>query len=181
MVGEEGKHQELRSLMKQTLYTRRCRLKIISMFLGKKLETVKDEDQNLLDTQVLRVTRLTLLGSVSYNVVKEKTTVNLMKALSGMYENSSANNKVHVMKKVFNLNKAEGNLVAQHMNEFSTITNQLSLMEIEFDVEFRALILLASLLNSWKAITTRKLIYCSRCKKRHYTSALLQHSSGALL
>ena len=56
------------------------------------------------------------------------------------------------MKKLFNLKKAEGTPVAQHLNEFNTITNQLSLVEIEFDDEVRALILLASLPNSWEAI-----------------------------
>ena len=38
------------------------------------------------------------------------------------------------------------------MNEFNTITNQLSSVEIDFDDEIRALIVLASLLNSWEAM-----------------------------
>ena len=53
-----------------------------------------------------------------------------MKALSGMYEKLSANNKVHLMKKLFNLKMAENAPVAQHLNEFNTITNQLSSVEI---------------------------------------------------
>ena len=44
-----------------------------------------------------------LSRSVAHNVVKEKTTADLMKALSGMNEKSSANNKLHLMKKLFNL------------------------------------------------------------------------------
>ena len=75
-----------------------------------------------------------------------------MKALSGMYEKSSANNKVHLMKKLFNLKMVENASVAQHLNEFNTITNQLSFVEINFDDEIRALIVLASLPNSWEAI-----------------------------
>ena len=109
---------------------------------------MKDKDWHLLDRQVLEVIRLTLLRSVAHNIVKEKTTVDLMKALSSMYEKSLANNKVYLMKKLFNLKKAKGTLVAQHLNEFNTITNQLSTMGIEFDNEVHALILLASLPNS---------------------------------
>ena len=75
-----------------------------------------------------------------HNVVKEKTTVDLMKALSSMYEKPLANNKVYLMKKLFNL------------NEFNTSINQLSTVGIEFDDEVRALILLASLPNSWEAM-----------------------------
>ena len=38
------------------------------------------------------------------------------------------------------------------MNEFNTITNQLLSVEIDFDDEIRALIILASLPNSWEAM-----------------------------
>ena len=71
--------------------------------LGTKPESMKAEEWVLLDRQVLGVIRLTLSRSMAHNVVKEKTTVDLMKAFSGMYEKSSANNKVHLMKKLFNL------------------------------------------------------------------------------
>ena len=47
---------------------------------------------------------------------------------------------------------AENALVAQHLNEFNTITNQLSSVEIDFNDEIRALIVLASLPNSWMAM-----------------------------
>ena len=117
-----------------------------------KPETMKDEDWNLLDRQVLGVIWLTLSRSVVHNVVKEKTTVDLMKALSSMYEKPSVNNKVYLMTKLFNLKKTEGTSIAQYLNEFNTITNQLSTVGIEFDDEVRALILLASLPNSWEAM-----------------------------
>ena len=56
------------------------------------------------------------------------------------------------MKKLFNLKKAEGTPVAQHLNEFNTITNQLSSVEIKFDDDVYALILLTSLPNSREAM-----------------------------
>ena len=102
---------------------------------GKKLETMKDEELNLLDRQVLGVIQLTLSTSVAHNVVKEKTTVDLIKTLSGMYEKPSANYKLHLLKRLFNLKKAEGTPVAQYLNEFNMITNQLSWVKIEFDDE----------------------------------------------
>ena len=67
---------------------------------GTKLETMKDEDWNLLDRQVLGVIRLTLSSLVTHNVVKEKTVVDLMKTLSSIYEKPSADNMVYLMKKV---------------------------------------------------------------------------------
>ena len=130
------------------LYRRKLHLPL----LGTKLETMKAEEWALLDRQVLGVIRLTLSRSVAHNVVKEKTIADLMKALSGMYEKPSTNNKVHLMKKLFNLKMAENVSVAQHLNEFNTITNQLSFLEIDFDNEICALIILASLPNNWGAM-----------------------------
>ena len=75
-----------------------------------------------------------------------------MKALFDMYEKPSANNKVHLMKKLFNLKMVENVSIAQHLNEFNTITNQLSSVEIDFDDEICALIVLAYLPNSWEAM-----------------------------
>ena len=69
-----------------------------------------------------------------------------MKALSGMYEKLSTN-KVHLMKKLFNLKMAENTLVAQHLNKFNTITNQLSSVEIDFDDQIRALFPLLFIIN----------------------------------
>ena len=120
--------------------------------LGEKPTTMKHEKLALLDRQVLGVIKLTLSRSITHNVVKEKTTVDLMKALFGMYEKPLANNKVYLMKKLFNLKMVKNASIAQHLNEFNTITNQLSSVEIDFDDEIRALIILASLPNSWKAM-----------------------------
>ena len=86
--------------------------KLYLPLLGTKSETMKDEDWNLFDRQVLGVIRLTLSRLVAHNVVKEKTTVDLIKALPSMYKKPLANNKVYLMKKLFNLKKAEGTPVA---------------------------------------------------------------------
>ena len=128
---------------------------------------MKNEEWNLLDRQELGVIQLTLPRSVAHNVVKEKNIVGLMKALSGMYEKLSANNKMHLMKKLFNLKKAEDTPIAQHLNEFNTITNQLSSMEIEFDDETRALIVLASLPNNWEAMRMVMSNFAGKCKLKY--------------
>ena len=120
--------------------------------LGEKPAIMKDDEWNLLDRQVLGVIRLALSRPVAHNVMKEKIMADLMKALSGMYEKSSANNKLHLMKKLFNLKTTENASVAQHLNEFNTITNQLSSVEIDFNNKINALIVLASLPNNWEAM-----------------------------
>ena len=143
MVGEEGKASGIekfdetdfgywRMQIEDYLYAKKLHLSL----LGKKPKIMKDEDWNLLDRQVLGVIQLTLSRSVAHNVVKENTILDLMKALSGMYEKLSANNKVHLMKKLFNLKKAEDNPVAQHLNEFNTITNQYPKWKLNLTLRF---------------------------------------------
>ncbi|KAF5766504.1 putative RNA-directed DNA polymerase [Helianthus annuus] len=56
-----------------------------------------DEDWMLLDRQALGVVWLSLAKSVAYNIVNETTTYGVLKALSNMYEKSSASNKVFLI------------------------------------------------------------------------------------
>ena len=62
------------------LYGRQLHLPL----LGTKPKAMKAKEWALLDRQVLGVIRLTLSRYVAHNVVKEKTTADLMKALFGM-------------------------------------------------------------------------------------------------
>ena len=77
---------------------------------------------------------------------------NLMKALLNMYEKPSAMNKVYLMRRLFNLQMFEGEYVVDHINEFKMIVSQLSSVEINFDDEIRALILMSYLPESWDSV-----------------------------
>jgi len=44
---------------------------------------------------------------------------------------------------------SEGGSVANHLNEFNTVTNQLSYVKVDFDDEVRALLIFCSFLENW--------------------------------
>ena len=71
--------------------------------LGEKPDTMTTEQWKLKDRQALGMMRLTLSRNVEFNIIKEKTTSDLMKALSNMYEKPSTMNKVYLMFRLFNL------------------------------------------------------------------------------
>jgi len=119
---------------------------------GKKPDEMKQADWDVLDRKALGTVRLSLAPSVASNIAKEKTTTDLFKALEKMYEKPSAVNKVYLMKKLFNLKMPENSIVAEHLNEFNTVTNQLESVGIDFDDEIRALVLLSSLPESWNGL-----------------------------
>ena len=75
-----------------------------------------------------------------------------MKPLVNLYENPLASNKVFLMKHLFNMKMSEGGSVADHLNEFNTITSYLSSIEVTFDDEVRAMLFLCSLLESWNCL-----------------------------
>ena len=79
----------------------------------KEAKGYEDEDWTLLDRQALGVIRLTLSRNVAFNIAKEKATTGLMAALSSMYEKPSASNKVHLMRRLFNLWMTTGASVDQ--------------------------------------------------------------------
>lgn len=65
-----------------------------------------------------------------------------------MHEKPSASNNVYLMHCLFNLKMVEGVSVTDHITKFNVITNQLSSVEIMFEDEVKALILLSYLPKS---------------------------------
>ena len=99
----------------------------------------------LLDKQALYVVRLTLAKNVAYNIVKKMTTYGLIKALSNMYENPSASNKVYLIHLLFATRLDEDDCVADNVNEFNSMLSRLTSVDIKFDDEVQALFLVSSL------------------------------------
>jgi hypothetical protein len=75
-----------------------------------------------------------------------------MDTLAKLYEKPLTSNKVFLMKILFNMKMSEGGFVADNLNEFNTVTNQLSSIKLDFDDEVRALLILFSLLESWNGL-----------------------------
>ena len=68
-----------------------------------------------------------------------------MSTLAKLYEKPSASNKVFLMKHLFNMKMSKGGSVFDHLNDFNTVTSQLSYLGVNFDDEVRALLFLCSL------------------------------------
>jgi hypothetical protein len=71
--------------------------------VAKKPTTMKDEEWEILDRKALGTIRLSLVASMDFNILKEKTMKDLMDVLAKLYEKPSASNKVFLMKRLFNV------------------------------------------------------------------------------
>jgi glycyl-tRNA synthetase beta subunit len=117
--------------------------------IPKKPTTTKDEEYEVLDRKALGTIRLSLEASVAFNISKEKTTKEMMDTLDKLYEKPSESNKVFLMKRLFNMKMSKGGSVVDNLNEFNTVTNQLSSVKVDFDDEARALRMLCSFPEIW--------------------------------
>jgi hypothetical protein len=120
--------------------------------IEKKSTAKKDEEREVLDRKALGTIQLSLAASVAFNILKEKKMKELMDALVKLYEKTFASNKVFLMKRLFNMKMSEGGFVADHLNEFNTVTNQLSSVKVDFDDEVRCILILCSFPESWNGL-----------------------------
>ena len=53
---------------------------------------------------------------------------------------------------LFNMEMLEGGFIADHLNEFNTVINQLSFVKVDFDDEVGALLILCSFQERWNVL-----------------------------
>ena len=116
----------------------------------KKPSSMTNEEWNKLDRKAIATIHQYLAKNVYFNVSGEKTVEGLWKKLHDLYEKNTASNKVFLMKKLYNLKMKEGASVAEHLNAFNIITNQLASFKIILDDEIRAILLMCSMPDSWE-------------------------------
>ena len=112
----------------------------------------KDEDWNKFNRKAVGVIRQWIDDNVFYHVFTKTSAYDLRKKLEELYDQKSATSKAFLLRKLVNLKYKEGGSVAEHLNDMKSIVNQLASMKIVFDDELQALIVLSSLLESWKTL-----------------------------
>ena len=75
---------------------------------------MEDKEWDILDRKALGTIQLCLASLMAFNISKEKTKQDLMKALDKLYEKTSASNKVFLMKCLFNMKMSKGGYVVDH-------------------------------------------------------------------
>jgi gag-polypeptide of LTR copia-type len=89
---------------------------------------------------------------VYHHVASETNAHELWKEPESLYEQKTAANKAFLIRKLVNLKFREGTSVADHLNEFQSLINQLSAMKMTLEDELQALLLLGSLADSWETL-----------------------------
>ena len=128
--------------------------KDLDVVFGEKPDAITDAKWASLDRKAMSVIRLSLTKNVAFNILKEKTAKGIMEALSNMYEKPSAANKVFLIRELVNTRMKEDSPVTEHINKLNSILARLTSVDIKFDDEVQALLLLLSLPDSWSGTVT---------------------------
>ncbi|MCO5592882.1 hypothetical protein L7F22_046886 [Adiantum nelumboides] len=78
----------------------------------------------------------------------------LWDSLCSACDGKSGSNKFFFMKKLMRLSMKEGSSVRSHLNEFNALYLQLTLKELNFNDEMKAIFFLCSLPASWDTFST---------------------------
>ena len=83
---------------------------------------------------------------------RKRKTEGMMRTLGKLYEKPSASNKLFLMNILSNMKMSEGGSIADHLNEFNTLTSQLSSVNVKFDDDVRDLLILCSFPEIWNSL-----------------------------
>ena len=90
--------------------------------------------------------------SLYSNFNEENKAHELWEKIGIMLENKNAVNRVLVFRKIVRLRYQDGSSMAEHMNAFYDLINQITLLEVPLADEVLALLLLGSLPDSWETL-----------------------------
>jgi hypothetical protein len=92
--------------------------------------------------------RLCVGDDVMSHVMDEESPAAIWLKLESRYMSKSLTNKLYLKQQLYRLKMAEGSDLSQHINVFNQIIGDLKRLDVKFDYEDKALMLLDSLSTS---------------------------------
>jgi hypothetical protein len=141
----------------------------------KKPEKMTDDEWEELDMKAVSTIRLLLADEVMYDVMEENLTAGIWLNLEKRYMSKSLTNKLHLKQKFYGLKMTEGADLRQHINTFKQIISDMLRIDIKFEDEDKAMMLLTSLPTSYEHLVTTLLYGKETLELEEVSGALLDH------
>ncbi|GFY99659.1 hypothetical protein Acr_13g0010590 [Actinidia rufa] len=119
---------------------------------GEKPEAKKDEEWRKMNRKTIGLIRQCIGHEVFHHVAQETSAYDLWIKLEEMYQAKTSRNKALLIRRLVNLKLQRETTVAEHTSEFQSLVNQLTSVDLQFDDEMQALLLLSSLPESWETL-----------------------------
>ena len=138
----------------------------------------KANEWQKLDRIVRATIRMHLSESVYFTVQSYETTFELWKKLLETYEKKVASTKMYLIRRLYNLRMKESDSVQAHLNEYESLSSQITSQGTTIEDELRAMILMSSLPSSWETfVTTVCNASTTAIKYSEVTSAILTEAA----
>uniref|UniRef100_A0A2N9IUP8 CCHC-type domain-containing protein n=1 Tax=Fagus sylvatica TaxID=28930 RepID=A0A2N9IUP8_FAGSY len=141
----------------------------------KKPEKMTDDEWEELYMKAVSTIRLLLADEVMYDVMEENSTTGIWLNLEKRYMSKSLTNKLHLKQKLYGLKMTEGEDLRQHINTFKQIISDMLRIDIKFEDEDKAMMLLTSLPASYEHLVTTLLYGKETLELEEVSGALLDH------
>ena len=122
--------------------------------LEKKPQDMSEDQWNEIDRKTMSVIKTHVTDKVLRNVLSEKNAKDMWNRLEEMYIGKFMSNKLNLEKQLFKLEMNERQDLNKHINLFKALVHDLERNDVILDEEDRALLLLASLLDSLDHLVT---------------------------
>ena len=141
-------------------------------------EAYKPNEWQKLDRIVRATIQMHLSESVYFIVQLGSTTFELWKTLSDTYEKKVAATYIYLTRGLYNLRMKESDSVQTHLNEYESLSSQISAQGTAIEDELRAMLLMSSLPSSWETfVTTVCNASTTAVKYSEVTSAILTEAA----
>ena len=120
---------------------------MVKALYGKQPEGMDDLDWKELEAKAVATIRLCLADDVMYHVIDEESPAEVWLKLESRYMSKSLTNKLYLKQKLYGLKMSEGSDLSQHINLFNQIIGDLKRVDVKFEDEDKALMLLNSISN----------------------------------
>jgi len=105
-----------------------------------------------INTKIVGTIRQWIYQYIYHQVLGDTLADNLWKRLGELVASKNSLKKAFLIMKLVNLKYKDGSLVVEHFSSFENMVNQLITIEIILNDELLALLLLSSLLDSYKTL-----------------------------
>jgi hypothetical protein len=113
-----------------------------------------DPEWSDIDQQAISTIEMYITDDVLNHVILVISAKDMWEKLEAIYLGKSLSNKLFLKKKLFKLEMKEGKDVMKHINTFNALINDLNVIDVQVSEEDRALLLLASFLDSYEHFVT---------------------------
>ncbi|KAM1149991.1 hypothetical protein ACFX2B_030215 [Malus domestica] len=115
-----------------------------------KPESMSDAEWKKMNRKAIGTIRHWVDDSVFHHVSNETNAREFWTKLESLFEKKTPAKKAFLIKELVNVKYKDGLSLAEHLNNFQNIINQLATMKMTIEDELQALLLLGSLPDSWE-------------------------------